>query len=638
MAVEPDENADVSDIEVEGTHTLFANGILAHNCEIGFYCRDDETGETGFTFCNLSEINAAKCQDEETFLSAARVATIIGTLQAGYTDFKYLTPTSKKLADKEALLGVSITGIMDNPDISLNSELLEKASQIVKSVNEEVAAIIGISPSARRNCCKPSGCEIPTTRIRTNQGVMTAAEIFEHFGYNCLDYDSNNDTWLEVSKSDLRVYNENNEEDEISKLFVNGYDDVYEFTTEDGSVHTFTAQHKFKVKNYGWKKVSDLELYDVIESFNESSKSEVGRIIFAPINVGKQFTVDFEVKNTHTYQLENGIVSHNSASAMLGVSSGIHPQHSKRYIRRVQANILEEPLKYFRSVNPHAIEKSVWDPNNVTDVISFICEVPSESSIFKNDVSAIDLLKSVKLLQTHWVKPGTSPERGLKEWLTHNVSNTITVRDDEWDEVEDFIYENRDSFCGISLLPHSGDKDYPQAPFTTVYTPSEIIEMYGDAAIIASGVIEKALNAFDGDLWKACDCVLGFGEPVTPKQVKDKIREDFKIGNGNAEYWKNLGLSPDSPADLVAAWLKHSNKNYAEKHTWISKATKFAEKYFSGDVRKMTYCLKDVYNWKHWIDLKREWREVDWSKFCEESDNVEFEQTVACAGGACSLI
>ena len=123
--------------------------------EIGMFPQID--GQSGWQGCNLTEINGGMCNTEEDFYKACRAASILGTLQAGYTDFKFLTETSKAIFDREALLGVSITGWMNNPGILFNEKVLEKGAKIVRDVNKEVAAIVGINPAARTTCVKPSG-------------------------------------------------------------------------------------------------------------------------------------------------------------------------------------------------------------------------------------------------------------------------------------------------------------------------------------------------------------------------------------------------------------------------------------------------------------------------------------------------
>ena len=123
--------------------------------EIGMYPQINK--KSGWQGCNLTEINGGKCNTEEDFYKACRAASILGTLQAGYTDFKFLTDTSKLIFDREALLGVSITGWMNNPDILFNEKILQKGAKIVKDVNREVARIIGINAAARTTCVKPSG-------------------------------------------------------------------------------------------------------------------------------------------------------------------------------------------------------------------------------------------------------------------------------------------------------------------------------------------------------------------------------------------------------------------------------------------------------------------------------------------------
>ena len=123
--------------------------------EIGMYPQID--GVSGWQGCNLTEINGGMCSTEEAFYKACRAAAILGTLQAGYTDFKFLSEKSKEIFDREALLGVSITGWMNNPDILFNEKILERGAKIVKEMNKKVAKILGINPAARTTCVKPSG-------------------------------------------------------------------------------------------------------------------------------------------------------------------------------------------------------------------------------------------------------------------------------------------------------------------------------------------------------------------------------------------------------------------------------------------------------------------------------------------------
>ena len=123
--------------------------------EIGMFPQYE--GVSGWQGCNLCEINGGMCVDEESFYKACRAGAILGTLQAGYTNFKFLSNTSKKIFDREALLGVSITGWMNNPEVLFDKKILEKGAAIVKQVNEEVAKLIGINPAARTTTVKPSG-------------------------------------------------------------------------------------------------------------------------------------------------------------------------------------------------------------------------------------------------------------------------------------------------------------------------------------------------------------------------------------------------------------------------------------------------------------------------------------------------
>lgn len=111
----------------------------------------------GVQFCNLVSTNGRHIDTLQKFKDYVKAATIIGTLQAGYTDFKYLSNTSKQLTEEEALLGVSITGVMDNPDILLDPKNQAEVAQLSVKVNADWAKKINIKPAARITLVKPEG-------------------------------------------------------------------------------------------------------------------------------------------------------------------------------------------------------------------------------------------------------------------------------------------------------------------------------------------------------------------------------------------------------------------------------------------------------------------------------------------------
>lgn len=463
IAITEDGTEEVYDCSIPGLNAFDANSVYVHNCgEIGLLGYSKRTGKSGWHACNLCEINGGKCKTADDFMIAAEAAAIIGTCQAGYTDFGYLGQTTKEIVEAEALLGVSITGMMDNPDVLFDAKLQRQVAKHILKVNERIAKKIGINPTARATCVKPAG----------------------------------------------------------------------------------------------------------------------------------------------------------TSSCVLGTASGIHAHHARYYFRLSQANHLEGPLRFYEQHNPLAVEKCVWGSGK-DKVIYFCVEVPKGART-KNDVGAMDLLKLVLETQKNWVMAGRVQERCAEPFLCHNVSNTITVGEDEWDLVTKFIYDNRKYFAGVTLLPKSGDKDYPQAPFTAVHTPREIVQEYGDGSVMASGLIVDALHAFDNNLWVACDCVLGTGEPLEEPKEPENFDDDVVSFKSQMLYSEAMRI-------------------YKARKDWCRRAVQFADRYFDGDLRKMTYCLKDVSNWKLWCDLKREYQDVDYSQMVEERDDTKLAQEVACAGGSCEI-
>jgi hypothetical protein len=312
-----DVREDVYDLTVDETHNFAiitsANneGVFVHNCfEISFL-PVSEDGVCSVQFCNLSSINGRLIDSKEKFKQAVEAETIIGTLQAGYTDFPYLGNSAKHLTEEEALLGCSITGLMDNPDILLDAEIQKELSLFAAEVNKEWAKKININYASRIGCLKPEG----------------------------------------------------------------------------------------------------------------------------------------------------------TASLVLGTGSGIHPHHARRYFRRVTANRHETVYRYFKKVNPKLCEPSVWSANKTDDMISFPIEV-SEKSMVKADLSALRHLEIIRSTQKNWVKEGSI--KNNRKPIENNVSCTVVVKDNEWADVSDFLFKNRDYFAAVSLLPYGSDKIYPQAPMEAI--------------------------------------------------------------------------------------------------------------------------------------------------------------------------
>ena len=131
--------------------------------EPGIYLSNDKDWGTNpcceialrpFQFCNLCEVNASDIESQEDFDKRVRAAAFIGTLQAGYTDFHYLRDIWKRTTEKDALIGVGMTGIGSGVVLGYD---MKKAAKMVKEENERVAGLIKINKSARTTTVKPSG-------------------------------------------------------------------------------------------------------------------------------------------------------------------------------------------------------------------------------------------------------------------------------------------------------------------------------------------------------------------------------------------------------------------------------------------------------------------------------------------------
>jgi len=439
------------------------DGIPNPCVEIGFYCRaeldlgdpeydaimkayqgpvnidfDRHVAEvSGWQCCNLSSINCKLVKDEEDFFEKCEQASDLGTWQASFNKFPYLGRVTERIVSREALLGVSLCGVMHKPDLLLRPDVLREGARRVIAKNEIEARLCGINPCARGTCTKPDG----------------------------------------------------------------------------------------------------------------------------------------------------------NLASLLGSFSGIHGGKFVKGFRHVQVNKNELPYQFFRSKNPLACEPSRWSTNHTDDVIKFCVKYEGK---MESSMTAVEFLDYVKLVQQNWVVPGKVESRCVKPWSSHNVSNTVRVRDDEWDSVAHHIFENQSYYSGVSFIGVFGDRDFTQAPFTSVLEQDELIGLYGANALNDKKVENLLLaSGLFADLWDACDLVL--------------------------EHWGS-----DRQPTIAQA-------------NWALEVRSLADAYFDGDVRKATYLLKDVYNANLYRVLEARYVPVDYSEMVETTNTVNLQQEIACAGGACEL-
>ena len=143
--------------------------------EPGIYLSNDKDWGTNpcceialrpFQFCNLCEVNASDIESQEDYETRVKAAAFIGTLQASYTDFHYLRPIWQRTTEKEALIGVSMTGIGSGTVLGYD---MKSAAKIVKKENERVASLLGINKSARCTTVKPAGTT--SLALGTSSGI-----------------------------------------------------------------------------------------------------------------------------------------------------------------------------------------------------------------------------------------------------------------------------------------------------------------------------------------------------------------------------------------------------------------------------------------------------------------------------------
>lgn len=185
-----------------------------------------------------------------------------------------------------------------------------------------------------------------------------------------------------------------------------------------------------------------------------------------------------------------------SSSLVVGSSSGIHAWHGRHYLRRVRVLKTEPTYEYFSRHMPSLIEDEIMKPERQA-VISIPIKAPSGA--ITRDESSIQLLERVTHIWNDWVKEGHRKGDNI-----NNVSTTVSVRDNEWDEVKNWMWDHREEYTGLAVLPYDGGS-YQQAPFqeineeeynyyldkvrpidfTTMYEFDDATDVKGEAACFA---------------------------------------------------------------------------------------------------------------------------------------------------------
>ena len=148
-----------------------------------------------------------------------------------------------------------------------------------------------------------------------------------------------------------------------------------------------------------------------------------------------------------------------TTSLTLGTSSGIHAWHNDYYIRRIRVGKNESIYKYLNENHPELVEDEFFRPHD-TAVISIPQKAPA-GAIMRTE-SPFQLLERVKKVAQEWIRPGHRAGSN-----THNVSATISLRDHEWDAAGEWMWDNKNHYNGLSVLPFNGGT-YTQAPFEDI--------------------------------------------------------------------------------------------------------------------------------------------------------------------------
>jgi ribonucleoside-triphosphate reductase (thioredoxin) len=205
---------------------------------------------------------------------------------------------------------------------------------------------------------------------------------------------------------------------------------------------------------------------------------------------GAQFVIETNIRISNLIGINPAartttIKPSGTTSCVVGTSSGIHAWHSEYYIRRMQCSKNEPLYKYLAIMHPELVQDLVLLPG------SAVIEIPQrapQNGITREDETTSSMLNRVKRYNNTWVQTGH-----ISGSNTHNVSATISIKEDKWEYVGDWMWKNRNNFNGLSVLPYDGGT-YQQAPFEVI-TKEEFEERYANLlAVDLTKVIEDEDN------------------------------------------------------------------------------------------------------------------------------------------------
>lgn len=175
-----------------------------------------------------------------------------------------------------------------------------------------------------------------------------------------------------------------------------------------------------------------------------------------------------------------------TSSLVLGTSSGVHAWHDQYYIRRIRVGKNEAMYTYLSLYHPSLVEDDVMKPQSQA-VISIPVAAPN-GAITRSSETALSFLERVKYLHQNWIQPGHISGNN-----THNVSATVTIKQDEWAEVGEWLWENQNFYNGLSFLPEDLGS-YQQTPFETIDEATYLELSKGLSLINVANIVEMSDN------------------------------------------------------------------------------------------------------------------------------------------------